>query len=200
VPDWDSLKLDLSVHILPGDVQDIRLNRVGYDLKPADLILRISSRPAIDPGSVRNNGFFVWLHRVDAVKPNMRAGRTTGTFFVLQKNCQNFNRLEGSRRPVTDFHQHSRLSVHKPDDERRCSIVACHKFQCLRFSVDLYLRGFLQQPRQKSSQLIKIIRVRQVYVSIDCDFFTFADVLSAKDYNWNLVTTFMSSSQYLPII
>ena len=65
----------------------------------------------------------------------MRARRSRGTFFVLQKHCQNLNRLEGVRRRVSDLHQHSRSSIHEPDDQRCSTIVICHTFKCLLFSV-----------------------------------------------------------------
>jgi hypothetical protein len=75
VTDWDSLKLGLSIQILPGNVQDIRLDCSSHDLKTSDLILCLTCRRAIDPGSVRNNGFSFWLHRVYAFEPDMRTRR-----------------------------------------------------------------------------------------------------------------------------
>src|ERR1044071_8375785 len=120
---WDSLKLDLSIQILPGNVQDIRLDCSNYDLKTSDLILRLARRHAIDPGSVRNNGFSLWLHRVYAVEPDMRTRRARGWPFVLQNYCQNLNGLKRQLRCIGDFQEDPRFSIHKPDYKRRSTIA-----------------------------------------------------------------------------
>src|SRR6185369_4442349 len=88
---WGSLKLDLPIRILPGNVQDIRLDCSSYDLKTSDLILCLARRHAIDPRSVRNNGFSIWLHGVYTVEADMRTRRARRWPFVLQKYCQNVN-------------------------------------------------------------------------------------------------------------
>src|ERR1044072_9539280 len=128
--DWDSLKLDLSIQILPRNVQDIRLDSSSDNLKTSDLILCLARGHAIDPGSVRNNGFSIWLHRVYAVEPDMRTRRACRWPFVLQKYCQNLNGLKRHLRRISELQEDSRFSIHKPDYEGR-SIIAdrCHKFQ-----------------------------------------------------------------------
>nr|ART37383.1 E69 [uncultured bacterium] len=61
------------------------------------------------------------------------------------------------------------------------------------------VRSRQQQPGNKTSQLIEVIGVRQVYVSTDCDFITFRNVVGAKDYNRNLITNgrFVSNPTHL---
>src|SRR4026207_1704280 len=90
----NSLKLRLSIDIFPRDIDDVGLSRTSYDLQPCNLILCIICRTSIDPGSVRNNCLFVWLNRLNRIKANMRAGRSSDTFFVLQEHCENLNRRE----------------------------------------------------------------------------------------------------------
>jgi hypothetical protein len=48
VTDWDSLKLDLSIRILPGNVQDIRLDCPSYCLKAGPSSFRNTVRISMD--------------------------------------------------------------------------------------------------------------------------------------------------------
>ena len=127
--DWDSLKLRFPIQVLPRNVQDIRLDCSSYDLKTSDLILCLTRRSAIDPGSVRNNGFFLWLHRVYAVEANVRTRRPRSWPIAFQKYCQNLNRLQRDLCRIGEFQEDPRSSIDEPDDERRSTIAACcHKF------------------------------------------------------------------------
>src|ERR1044072_7641384 len=121
MPDWDSLKLHLSIQILPGNVQDIRLDCSSYDLKTSDLILCLARRHAIDPGSVRNNGFSIWLHGVYAVEPDMRTRRARGRPFVLQEYCQNVNGFKDHLRRISELQADPRVRIHKADYARRAT-------------------------------------------------------------------------------
>src|ERR1041385_3126167 len=123
---WGSLKLHLSIRIFPGNVQDIRLDCSSYDLKTSDLILCLARRHAIDPGSVRNNGFSLWLHRVYAVEPDMRTRRARGWPFVLQKYCQNLNGLKRHLRRISELQEDARFSIQELDHKRRFTIADCH--------------------------------------------------------------------------
>jgi hypothetical protein len=129
VTDWDSLKLHLSIRVLPGNVQDIRLDCSSKDLKTSDLILRLTRRPAIDPGSVRDNGFFLWLHRVYAVEANVRTRRIPGWPIAFQKYCQNLNGLKRHLRRISELQEDPRFSIQEPDYKGRSTIAdCCHKF------------------------------------------------------------------------
>src|ERR1051325_9316935 len=137
---WGSLKLDLPIQILPRNVQDIRLDCSSYDLKTSDLILCLARRHAIDPGSVRNNGLSLWLHRVYAVEPDMRTRSARGWPFVLQKYCQNLNGLKRHLRRISEFQENPRFSIHEPDHKGPSVITdCCHKFILWRTSLSLDL-------------------------------------------------------------
>ena len=126
--DRDSLELDLPIQILPGNVQDIRLDSSSDDLKTSDLILRLTSRLAIDPGAVRNDGFFLWLHKIYGVKANVRKRRTRGLPIVIQKYCQDLNGLKRHLRRISELQEDPRFSIQEPDYERRSTISdCCHK-------------------------------------------------------------------------
>src|ERR1051325_10653953 len=153
---WGSLKLDLPIQILPGNVQDIRLDCSSYDLKTSDLILCLARRHAIDPGSVRNNGFSIWLHGVYAVEPDMRTRRARGCTFFLQKYCQNVNGFKDHLRRISELQEDPRFRIHKPDYERRSTIACCHNSFC----GELIARSLVQQAGEKVAQLIEVIRAR----------------------------------------
>src|SRR5688572_26449141 len=46
----------------------------------------------------------------------------------------------------------------------------------------------LQQPSQKASQLIEVIRARKMYVFADRDFITFIDLIDAEDNNGHILS------------
>ena len=160
--DWDSLKLGFPLQILPGNVQDIRLNHSRYDCKTSDLILCLACRLTIDPGLVRNNGLFCWLDRVYPVEPNMRAGRTRTWPFVFQKYRQNLNGLKRHLRRISELQKDARFSIYERDCERRSRIgVYCHNSFCDELIAKMNPHSLsIQQAGKKASQLIEAIRAR----------------------------------------
>jgi hypothetical protein len=100
-------------------------------LKTSDLILCLARRHAIDPSSVRNNGFSIWLHRVYTVEPDMRTRRARGWPLVLQKYCQNLNGFKRCLRRISELQEDPRFSIHEPDRKRRSTITdCCHNSFC----------------------------------------------------------------------
>src|SRR5215207_6140687 len=125
----DSLKLRFPIQVLPGNVQHIRLDCSSHDFKTSHLILCLTYRHAIDPGSVGNNDFLLRLHSVYAVEANMGARSTRAWPFVFQKYGENLNGFKEHLRRISELQLDPRFSIQEANHERRSTIAdCCHKF------------------------------------------------------------------------
>jgi hypothetical protein len=88
-------------------------------LQPFQQIAFISDRFAIDPGSVRHDGFLGRQDPLYGVKPNVRLRRaTTGRYLIFQKDSQNFNALERTIGAIRQFQANAVFSLDESKGKR----------------------------------------------------------------------------------
>src|SRR5258706_4549749 len=95
MPDRYSLKTCFPVSVLPGNVQNIRMRFADDHLQTFQQITFSSDRFAIDPSSVRHDGFLGRQDPLDGVKSNMSLRRAAaGRYLIFQKNSQDLDALQ----------------------------------------------------------------------------------------------------------
>ncbi len=65
------LKAALAFRILPGNIEHVGVDLVGFDPKSLQLIVIGADRLAVDPGAMRYDGSAFWLNRLNGFKLNV---------------------------------------------------------------------------------------------------------------------------------
>ena len=74
--DRDPLKAAFAFGILPGNIEYVGADVVGFDREPLQLIVIGGNRLAVDPGAMRYDSSPFWLNSLNGFKLNMSLGRT----------------------------------------------------------------------------------------------------------------------------
>jgi hypothetical protein len=79
-----SLKTGFPIRVLPGNIQNIWMRLAGNYPKAFQHVALSSGRFAVNPGSVRHDGFLGGQDTLDRVEANVGLrGATAGRYFIL---------------------------------------------------------------------------------------------------------------------
>ena len=86
-------KACLSFQILPRNVEDVRRGFTRNKLQPLQLIFADVGWFAVDPGTMRHDGFAIWLDRIDCLELDMGFRRPSAAegLQVLEKDSQDLD-------------------------------------------------------------------------------------------------------------